>query len=145
MLSKTPDTAVKLTPRQRLTRGLTHTTTGTVDLARGAVGLGVQSARAGVAQLRERYRQNHLAREVAAVPEIAAKQLAAAQEVVTALPQALEQVYQSQRRGRRSRVLAAAVAVLLTAGGAAVVIIRRSSRPADPSLRPPSVDVQPRP
>lgn len=34
----------RLTPRERLTRGLTHTAVGPVDVTRGVVGLGVHSA-----------------------------------------------------------------------------------------------------
>ncbi len=119
----------RLTPRERLSRGLTYSAVGPLDVTRGVVGLGVHSAQATASELHRRYRQGQLARE-----------LAAAQEVVTNLPQAL----QSQRRNMRPLVIAGAVVAALGAGAAAFSIIRRSSRP-EPSPRPPSVDVQPRP
>ena len=54
---------VHLTPRQRLTRGLTYTAVGPVDVTRGVVGLSVHSAQAGAANLRRRYREGRLARD----------------------------------------------------------------------------------
>ena len=76
----------RLTPRQRLTRGLAYTAVGPVDVTRGVVGLGFDSAQAGASSLRRRYREGRLAREVAAAQETITRQLAAAQEVVTGLP-----------------------------------------------------------
>jgi hypothetical protein len=134
-----------LTPRQRLARGLTYTAAGPVDVGRGVVGLGVHSARAGAARLRRRYRQGRLAQDVAAAPESLAREVAAAQEVVAGLPQALQQARRPQRRSRRRWVIGGGSAVLLLTGVGAVVIIRRSSRPEPPSPRPPSVDVQRQP
>ncbi|MGH3560453.1 MAG: cell wall synthesis protein CwsA [Mycobacterium sp.] len=145
MRPNTPNTATKLTPRQRLTRGLTHTAAGPVDVTRGVVGIGVHSARAGAASLRRRYRESRLAREVAAAPETIAKELAAAQGAVSGLPQTLQRARRPEHRSRRPWVIAGVAAVLLAGGAAAFVIIRRSSRPDEPSPRPPSVDVQPRP
>jgi hypothetical protein len=144
MRPKALNTATKLTPRQRLARGLTHTAAGPVDVARGVVGLGVYSARSGAANLRRRYRQGQLSREVAAAPETLVRELAAAQEVVAGLPQALQQA-RRPRRSRRRWVIGGGSTVLLLTGVGAVVIIRRSSRPEPPSPRPPSVDVQPPP
>ncbi len=140
-----PKTETKLTPRQRLTRGLNHTASGPVDVARGAVGLGVGSARAGAAQLRQRYRQSRLARELTSAPEVAARELAAAQAVVAGLPQALQQARKPRRRYLRPLVITGVAAVLVAGGAAAAVLARRSSRPDESSPRPPSVDVQPRP
>ena len=37
----------RLTPQQRLSRGLTYTAVGPVDVTRGIVGLGAHSAQAG--------------------------------------------------------------------------------------------------
>jgi hypothetical protein len=126
----------RLTPRQRLTRGLTRTAVGPVDVTRGVVGLGVHSARAGASNLRRRYREGRLARELAAAQETIA------QEVVTGLQQTLQEALRSQRRRRRALVIAAAAVVVLAVGAVTFSIVRRSRRP-EPSPRPPSVDVQP--
>jgi hypothetical protein len=88
-----PKTATRLTPRQRLTRGLTYTAVGPVS----------------------------------------------------GLPAALQQARRSQRRSRRPWLIAGiAAAAGLAAGAVVFSVIRRSSR-SEPSPRPPSVDVQPRP
>jgi hypothetical protein len=134
----------RLTPRQRLTRGLTYTAVGPVDVTRGVVGLGVHSAHAGASNLRRRYREGRLTRDLQAAQENLAQELAAAQEVVTGLPQALQQARRSQRRGKRPLVIAALAVGVLAVGAAAFSIVRRSTRP-DPSSLPPSVDVQHRP
>lgn len=138
-------TAIPLTPRQRLSRGLSHTATGPVDVTRGVVGLGAASARSGAAQLRQRYRDSRLAREVAAAPELVAKELSAVQEVVAALPQALQEARQSRRRHLRPLIISGLAVVLLAGGAAAAVVARRSTQHDEPSPRPPSVDVQPKP
>ena len=44
----------RLTPRERLSRGLASTAVGPVDVTRGLVGLGVHSAQAGASSLRRR-------------------------------------------------------------------------------------------
>lgn len=137
-------TKTRLTPRQRLTRGLTYTAVGPVDVTRGLVGLGAHSAQTGVSNLRRHYREGRLARDLQTAQETIAQELAAAQDVVTGLPQALQQARRSQRRSKRPWVIVGLAAVGLTGGAAAFAIIRRSSRP-EPSPRPPSVDVQPRP
>jgi hypothetical protein len=138
-------TATRLTPRQRLTRGLTYTAVGPVDVARGVVGLGFHSAQAGAATLRRRYGAGRLARELATAQGTIAQELAAAQQVVSGLPAALQQARRSQRRSRRPWLIAGiAAAAGLAAGAVAFSVIRRSSR-SEPSPRPPSVDVQPRP
>jgi Cell wall synthesis protein CwsA len=134
----------RLTPRQRLTRGLTYTTVGPVDITRGVVGIGAHSAQSTASSLRRRYREGRLARELAAAQEVVANELAAAQEVVTNLPQALQQARKKQRRPKRPFLIAGAVVAGLAAGGVAFSIVRRSMSP-EPSPRPPSVDVQPRP
>ncbi|OOK75890.1 hypothetical protein BZL30_4039 [Mycobacterium kansasii] len=76
----------RLTPRERLTRGLTYSAVGPVDVTRGVVGLGVQSAQSTASEVRRRYREGRLAREIAAAQETLAQELAAAQEVVANLP-----------------------------------------------------------
>jgi hypothetical protein len=134
----------RLSPRQRLSRGLTYTAVGPVDVTRGIVGLGAHSAQAGASSLRRRYREGRLARDLQAAQETLAQELAAAQEVVSGLPQALQQARRSQRRGPRPLVLAG-VAVAVLAGGAAAFSIARRSMRREPSSLPPSVDVQPRP
>jgi len=134
----------RLSPRERLARGLTYSAVGPVDVTRGVVGLGVHSAQATASELRRRYRRGQLAREVAAAQETLARELAAAQQVVANLPQALQQARRSQRRGKRPLVIAGVVVAALAGGAAAFSIVRRSSTP-EPSPRPPSVDVQPRP
>jgi hypothetical protein len=134
----------RLTPRQRLSRGLTYTAVGPVDVTRGVVGLSVHSAQAGASNLRRRYREGRLARDLKTAQETLAQELAAAQDVVTGLPQALQQARRSRRRGKRPWVIAAVAAVALAGGAAAFSIVRRSSH-EEPSPRPPSVDVEPRP
>lgn len=134
-----------LTPRERLTRGLTYSAVGPVDVTRGVVGLGVQSAHSTATELRRRYRDGRLARELAAAQDSIGQELAAAQEVVANLPQLLQEARRNQRRSKKPWLIAGAAGVAVLAGGAvAFTIVRRSSRP-EPSLRPPSVDVQPRP
>jgi Cell wall synthesis protein CwsA len=134
----------RLTPRERLARGLTYSTVGPVDLTRGIVGLGVDSARSTTSQLRRRYQEGQLAREIAAAQETIGEELAAPQEVLANLPQALQDARRARRRRARPWVLAGAAVAVLAVGAAAFSILRRSSHP-EPSPRPPSVDVQPRP
>jgi hypothetical protein len=135
---------IRLTPRERLSRGLTYTAVGPVDVTRGVVGLSVHSAQAGASSLHRRYQEGRLARNIRSAQEALVHELAAAQEVVTGLPEALAQARRSQRRKPRPWVLAGAAVVVLAAGGAAFSIIRRSSQP-EPSPLPPSVDVDHRP
>ncbi|MEE2851245.1 MAG: cell wall synthesis protein CwsA [Actinomycetota bacterium] len=137
----------RLTPRQRLSRGLTYSAQGPVDVTRGVVGLSVQSARSTASQLRRRYQEGRLARDLASAQETLAQELAAAHEVVTSLPQALQDARRAQRRGKRPLVLAGVAVAVLVGGAAAFSVVRRSVRakPQEPQSRPPSVDVQPRP
>lgn len=140
-------TGSRLTPRERLARGLSYSAVGPVDVTRGVVGLGVQSAQSTASQLRRRYEEGRLARDLAAAQETLAQELAAAQEVVAGLPQALQDARRGQRRGKRRWVIAGLAVAVLAGGAIAFSIVRRSTRPQpeEPSLRPPSVDVQPRP
>ncbi|BBZ72722.1 cell wall synthesis protein CwsA [Mycobacterium paraseoulense] len=137
----------RLTPRERLTRGLTYSTLGPVDVTRGAVGLGVQSAQSTAAQIRRKYQEGRLAKELTAAQETLAQELAAAQEVVAGLPQALQDARRGQRRGKRPWVIAGVVVAVVAGGAVAFSVVRRSVRakPQEPQSRPPSVDVQPRP
>ncbi|SPM29798.1 cell wall synthesis protein CwsA [Mycobacterium terramassiliense] len=136
-----------LTPRERLARGLTYTAVGPVDVTRGVVGLSVNGAQSAASELRRRYREGRLARDIAAAQETLALELAAAQEVVSGLPQALQDARRAQRRRPRPWVLAGAAVVVLAGGAVAFSIVRRSMRAGreEPSTLPPSVDVQPRP
>jgi hypothetical protein len=134
----------RLTPRERLSRGLTYSAVGPVDVTRGLAGLGFQSAHATTSDLRRRYREGRLAREITSAQETIAQELAAAQEVVANLPQVLQEARKKQRRGKRPWVIAGAAVAVLAGGAVAFSIVRRSMRP-EPSPLPPSVDVQPRP
>ncbi len=132
----------RLTPRERLSRGLTNTAVGPVDVTRGLVGLSVHSAQAGASNLRRRYREGRLARDLHSAQEALVQELAAAQEVVTGLPDALQHARRAQRRRPRPWLLAGAAAVVLAAGAAAFSITRRSTH-REPSPLPPSVEVDP--
>lgn len=134
-------TETPLTHRERLTRGLSHTAAGPVDVARGAVGLGGESVRRGAVELRRRYRESRLADRVADAAGGVAAELAVAQEVIAGLPELLEG-NPPRRRIRRSWVIAGAVGTALLVGGVVAVLIRRSNRAEEPSPRPPSVDTQ---
>jgi Cell wall synthesis protein CwsA len=138
-------TDTRLTSRQRFTRGLTYSTVGPVDVARGAVGIGAQSVAATVGGIRRRYRSGRLRRELAAAQDTITRELAAAGEVVSGLPQALADVRATQQHRKRPWLVAAAVGTAVLAGGAvAFSVIRRSSKP-EPSTLPPSVHVDPKP
>jgi phage terminase Nu1 subunit (DNA packaging protein) len=141
MSSKT--STVRLTPRQRFARGLKYSTVGPVDVTRGAVGLGVNSAQSSASWLAERYRSGKLRRDLEAAQESLANELAAAQEVVANLPQALQEARRSRRRPRPILLIAIGVGVVAT-GAVAFSIIRRSTQP-EPSPLPPSVEITPKP
>lgn len=133
----------RMTPRQRLARGLRYSALGPVDVTRGVVGVGAQSAAATAAGLRRRYRSGQLRKELAAAQAALAGQLAVAQEVVTGLPQALQEARRPKRR-RRPLVLLGVGAGVLAVGAVTFSIVRRSTQP-EPSPLPPSVEVTPRP
>jgi hypothetical protein len=137
-------TDARLAPRERLARGLKYSAVGPVDVTRGVLGLGVGSAQSTTASLRRQYRKSRLSKEIAAAQSAIAGELAAAQEVVVNLPQVLQDVRTPQRRRRRPVVLAAVGAVVLVGGAVAFSIVRRSNKP-EPSPRPPSVEVTPKP
>jgi hypothetical protein len=141
MSSKT--SAVRLTPRERFARGLKYSTVGPVDVTRGALGIGLGSARSSAAWLGERYRSGKLRKDLTAAQETIATELAAAQVVVANLPLALQEARRSKRRPRPILLIAAGAAVLAV-GAVTFSIIRRSTQP-DPSPLPPSVDVTPKP
>ena len=135
----------RLTAGERLTRGLKYTAVGPVDVTRGALGLGVHSAQSSAAWVGDRYRRARVSRNLAEAQRTIAAELAAAQEVVAHLPQALHDARRPHRR-RRPWILAGIGAVALAGGAVAFSIIRRSSKPKpEPSPRPPSVEVAPKP
>jgi hypothetical protein len=136
-------TDARLTPSQRLTRGLKYSAVGPVDVTLGTVGLSWQGAQSAADSVRRRLDKSRLAQELGDAQETIAQELAAAQEVLANLPQAIAEARKPKRR-HRPLVLAAFGAVVLAGGAVAFSIIRRSSQP-EPSPRPPSVDVTPKP
>ena len=139
----TATTNPRLTPRERLTRGLTYTAVGPVDITRGTLGLSVQSARAASGRLRESYQKGRLARELANAQEVVARELAAAQEAVVNLPQTLQEVRSPSHRTRRIILFSVAGAATIAAGAVTFSIIRRSMQ-REPSPLPPSVNLAPK-
>lgn len=132
-----------LTPRQRLARGLKYTAIGPVDVTRGVLGVGADSAQATAAELRRRYQSGHLRRELATAQQNLVEELAAVQEAVSGLPEALTGA--RTRTRRRKRLVAVGVgAGVLAVGAVTFTILRRSMQP-EPSPLPPSVDVAPKP
>jgi Cell wall synthesis protein CwsA len=135
-------TKIRLAPRERLTRGLTYTAVAPVDITRGTVGLGWLGAQSAASRARARYQKRRLAEELGAAQESITKELAAAQEVIASLPEAFAEARKPKRR-KLPWIIAAGV-VAIAAGGVAFSIVRRSMQP-EPSPRPPSVDVEPKP
>jgi hypothetical protein len=137
----------RLTPRERLARGLKYSTVGPVDVTRGTLGIGLGSAYSTAAWVGNRYRRGRIARQLredlAAAQGIVGAELAAAQEVVSNLPQTIQEARRT-KRFPRPLVLAAAGIAVLGLGAVAFSIIRRSTQP-DPSPLPPSVEVSPKP
>jgi hypothetical protein len=133
----------RLSPGQRLTRGLKYTAVGPVDVTRGTVGLSWQGAHSAAGSIRERLEKSRLARELGDAQETIAQELAAAQEVLANLPQAIADARKPKRRPR-PLVLAAAGTVVIAVGAVAFSVIRRSRQP-EPSPRPPSVEITPKP
>ena len=144
MSSKTRE---RLTPGQRLSRGLKYSTVGPLDVTRGAVGLSADSVRSSASWVSDRYRKSTVARqiktELAAAQDTIVAEISAAQDVLANLPETLGKARKSRRR--RRPLLLAGIAVAVLAGGAVTFsILRRSTQP-EPSPLPPSVDVTPKP
>lgn len=142
-------TEIRLSPGQRLSRGLKYTAAGPVDVTLGALGLGVNGAQSSAAWVGERYRRGRiraqLSEDLATAQQAIAQELAAAQEVVSqALAGAAPARAAKARQRKRRLVLAAAGAVALAGGAVAFSIVRRSTQP-EPSPLPPSVEVSPKP
>jgi Cell wall synthesis protein CwsA len=136
-------TDVRLTPSQRLSRGLKYSAVGPVDVTLGTVGLSWQGAQSAAGRIRRRLDSSRLAKEFGDAQETIAQELVAAQEVLANLPQVIAEARKPKRR-RRPLVLAAMGAVVLAGGAVAFTIVRRSMQP-EPSPLPPSVDVIPKP
>ena len=134
----------RLSPTERIARGLKYSTVGPVDVTRGALGVGFNSTRSSVSWVSNRYRRgrikSQLRRDLAAAQEAIATEFAAAQEVVTNLPQALQEARRTRRRPKPLVLIVAGVAVLAV-GAISFSIIRRSTQP-EPSPLPPSVDTR---
>ena len=140
-------TSATLTPMARIGRGLKYSTVGPIDLTRGTLGVGVNSVRSSAGWVGNRYRRgkikSQLGKDLATAHKAIAGELAAAQEVVANIPQALQDARKGKRRPR-PLVLIGAGAAVLAVGAVTFSIVRRSTQP-EPSPRPPSVDVPPRP
>jgi hypothetical protein len=142
-----PKTDARLSPGQRLSRGLRYTAVGPVDVTRGTVGLSWQGAHSAVSSLRQRVEKSQLAKDLARELEDAqvaiAGELAEAREALANLPQTIAEARRPKRRPHPF-VLAAAGVATIAVGAVAFSIVRRSMQP-DPSPRPPSVEVTPKP
>jgi hypothetical protein len=136
-------TDVRLTPSQRLGRGLKYSAVGPVDVTRGTVGVSLQGAQSAAEHIRRSLEKSRLAKELGDAQESIAQELAAAQEVITNLPAVIAEARKPKRK-RRPLLLVAVGAVVLAGGAVAFSIVRRSMQP-EPSPLPPSVDVSPKP
>ena len=120
---------------------------GPVDVTRGTVGLSWQGAHSAVSGLRQRVEKSQLAKDIAREFEDAqvaiAGEIAEAREALANLPQTIAEARQPKRRPR-PLVLAVAGVAMIGVGGVVFSIVRRSMQP-DPSPRPPSVEVTPKP
>ncbi len=125
-------TDVRLTPSQRLGRGLKYSAVGPVDVTLGTVGLSVKGAQSAAGRIRRSIDKNRIAKE-----------LDHAQEVLANLPQAITDA-RKPKRSRRPLLFIAVGAVVLAGGAVTFSIVRRSMQP-EPSPLPPSVDVAPKP
>jgi hypothetical protein len=137
------NTDARLTPRQRLSRGLRYTAVGPVDVTRGTVGLSWQGAHSAAGSLRQRLEKSRLAKEIEEAQATIVNEIAVAQEVLANLPQVIADARKPKRRPR-PLVLAAAGVAMIGLGAVSFSIIRRSAKP-EPSPRPPSVEVTPKP
>jgi hypothetical protein len=139
--------STRLTPSERIARGLKYSTVGPIDLTRGAVGVGYGSARTSASWVGNRYRRgrikSQLSKDLAAAQAAIAGELSAAQDAVSRLPQTLQGTRKTRRRPRPVVLLGAGAAVLAV-GAVTFSIVRRSTQP-EPSPLPPSVAVTPRP
>ena len=135
-------TKTRLTPKQRLTRGLTYTAVGPLDITRGTLGLSLQGAHSATGNVRRRLQKTRLTAQLGDAQDTIAQELAAAQQVIANLPQAFADARKPKRR--RLPWLIATGVLGLAAGAVVFSIVRRSMQP-EPSPRPPSVEVDPKP
>lgn len=144
----TSSTETRLTPGQRLARGLAHSAAGPVDVTRGALGLGANAIVVTAAGLRQRYREGklrrELERELVEARQSVSRELTAAKDALAELPESFRAARADRHRSRRPWIIAGAAAAALALGGAAFAVVRRNSRP-EPSPLPPSVQVEPKP
>ncbi len=136
-------TDARLTPGRRLSRGLRYTAVGPIDVTRGTVGLTWEGAHSAAGSLRQRLERSRLAKELEDAQQTISQEIAAAQKALANLPQVIAGARKPKRRPR-PLVLAAAGIGVVAVGAVAFSIIRRSMQP-DPSPRPPSVEVTPKP
>ncbi|OBB39565.1 cell wall synthesis protein CwsA [Mycobacterium sp. 852002-51961_SCH5331710] len=142
-------TEIRMSPAQRLSRGLKYTAVGPVDVTRGALALGLNGAQSSASWVGDRYRRGRikaqLSEDLATAQQTITQELAAAQEAVSQVLQGAVPPRPSKAKQRRRRLVIAAAGVVVLAGGAvAFSIVRRSTQP-DPSPLPPSVEVSPKP
>lgn len=142
-------TEIRMSPAQRLSRGLKYTAVGPVDVTRGALALGLNGAQSSASWVGDRYRRGRikarLSEDLATAQQTIAQELAAAQEAVSQVLQGAVPPRPSKARQRRRRLVIAAAGVVVLAGGAVTFsIVRRSTQP-EPSPLPPSVEVSPKP
>ena len=112
-------------------------------MTRGTVGLTWEGAHSAAGSVRRRLERSRLAKELDDAQQTITQEIAAAQEVLANLPQVIADARKPKRRPR-PLVLAAAGIGVVAVGAVAFSIIRRSMQP-EPSPRPPSVEVTPRP
>src|SRR4029078_7786333 len=120
--------APRLTPSQRLGRGLKYSAVGPVDVTLGTAGLSVQGVQSAAVRIRRRIDKSRLAKELGDAQDTIAQELAAAQEGLANPPQVIAAARQPRRR-RPTPVLAAVAGVVLAGGAVAFTIVRRSMQP----------------
>src|SRR5438067_9191725 len=91
-------TDVRLTPSQRLGRGLMYSAVGPVDVTRGTVGLSLQGAQSAAHRIRRSLEKSRLAKELGDAQESIAQELAAAQGVIASLPAVIADARKPKRK-----------------------------------------------
>ena len=113
-------------------------------MTRGVVGIGVHSAGVHRRQVAPALREGAGGPAVVGGQEALAREASAVQQVVSDLPQALQDARRAQHQRRRRLAIFGALGLATVVGGAvAFTIVRRSSQP-EPSALPPSVEVAPK-
>src|SRR5690348_3124727 len=93
-------TDVRLTPSQRLSRGLKYSAVGPVDVTLGTVGLSLHGAQSAAGRIRRSLEKSRLAKEIGE-----------AQEVIANLPAAIADARKPKRKRRPLLFVAAGAAV----------------------------------